>query len=74
MGFTESVTSPCVYVNLETQVRIVTHVDDFLCVGPAMNLQIFHAELAQVLDLKCQMLGSSLGAGKTGQFLGRAIQ
>ena len=45
MGFTESVTSPCVYVNLETGVRIVTHVGDFLCVGPAMNLNRFHDEL-----------------------------
>ena len=73
MGFIESVTSPCVYVNSQTSVRIVTHVDDFLCVGPRSALDEFYGELSKVLDLTC-ILGPSPGDGKVGQFLGRTIK
>merc|ERR1712026_475358 len=41
MGFQESITSPCVYVNAQSGVRVVTHVDDFLCVGPRRSLELF---------------------------------
>ena len=74
MGFIESVTSPCVYVNPQTSVRIVTHVDDFLCVGPRSALDEFYGELSKVLDLTCNILGPSPGDGKVGQFLGRKIK
>ena len=74
MGFVESVTSPCVYYNPETQVRIATHVDDFLCVGPEECLKDFYNKLSQVLDLKYEMLGPRPGDGKEGQFLGRTIR
>ena len=74
MGFKESITSPCVYSHPETQVRLVTHVDDFLCIGPEQCLQNFYNELSLVLDLKCEMLGPRPGDGKVGQFLGRTIR
>merc|ERR1711994_864042 len=61
MGFCESITSPCVYVNAQSGVRVVTHVDDFLCVGPRRSLELFYKELGDVLDLKCQTLGPSPG-------------
>ena len=74
MGFCESITSPCVYVNARSGVRVVTHVDDFLCVGPRKSLELFYKELGSALDLKCQILGPSPGDGKEGQFLGRTIR
>ena len=50
MGFYESKTSPCVYFNPLTEVRLVTHVDDFLCTGPEEQLRNFYHELHSVLD------------------------
>ena len=37
MGFTESVISPCVFVNRRAKIRLVAHVDDFLCTGPWLS-------------------------------------
>ena len=74
LGFTESVTAPCVYFNSKTGVRLVTHVDDFLCVGPRRELSEFYKELENVLDLKCETLGACQGDGKVGHFLGRVIE
>ena len=74
MGFYESKTSPCVYYNPLTEVRLVTHVDDFLCTGPGEQLRIFYDELHDVLDLKCEVLGPDSCDSKTGSFLGRTIQ
>ena len=74
LGFCESITSPCVYYNSRSGIRVVTHVDDFLCVGPKEHLQNFYNELNQVLDLKCEMLGPGPGDGKEGKFLGRIIR
>merc|ERR1711994_619524 len=45
MGFCESITSPCVYYNSRSGIRVVTHVDDFLCVGPKKSLELFYKEL-----------------------------
>ena len=74
LDFCESKTSPCVYFNARSGVRVVTHVDDFLCVGPKIGLQHFYSELDKVLDLKCEILGPGPGEGKEGQFLGRQIR
>ena len=59
MGFKEAVTAPCVYYNEATGVRLVTHVDDFLCVGPRGALSDFYNELRGVFELTCQVLGPS---------------
>ena len=74
LGFVESVTAPCVYYNSVTGVRLVTHVDDFLCIGPRRELKQFHTELANTLELKCELLGPGQGESRKGSFLGRTIE
>ena len=74
MGFIESTTAPCVYYQPLTGIRLVTHVDDFLCIGPGAQLREFYENLHQVLDLKCELLGLSPNEGKVGTFLGRTIE
>ena len=74
LGFVESVTAPCVYYNRVTGVRLVTHVDDFLCIGPRRELKQFHTELANTLELKCELLGPGQGESRQGSFLGRTIE
>ena len=74
LGFVESVTAPCVYYNERTGVRLVTHVDDFLCIGPRSELMEFYEELNGVLDLKCSVLGPNEGDSQEGVFLGRTIE
>ena len=74
LGFRESVTAPCVYYNETSEVRLVTHVDDFLCVGPQGALRDFYNELREILDLKCVVLGPGREESQEGTFLGRTIQ
>ena len=74
MGFIESTTAPCVYYQPLTGIRLVTHVDDFLCIGPGTQLREFYENLHHVLDLKCELLGPSPNEGKVGTFLGRTIE
>ena len=38
LGFTPSKTCACVYVHHVRKIRIVAHVDDFLCTGPKIEL------------------------------------
>lgn len=74
MGFVESVVAPSVYRCAKTGVRVLTHVDDFLCTGPAGQLKSFYDSLGKVLDLKCELLGpGNDGEQKQGTFLGRTI-
>ena len=42
LGFKESITAPCVYFNEKSGLRLVTHVDDFLCIGPGEELRSFY--------------------------------
>ena len=74
LGFVESKTAPCVYYNERTGVRLVTHVDDFLCIGPRSELMEFYEELNGVLDLKCSVLGPNEDESSEGVFLGRTIE
>ena len=74
LGFHECKTSPCVFVNQRTSLRIVTHVDDFLCVGPDTELKQFYQDLSHELELKCEILGDGPDCASEGRFLGRTIK
>ena len=41
LGFQECVTQPGIYYNEEMALQVVSHVDDFLCVGPRQALEKF---------------------------------
>ena len=73
LGFKALISTPCVYVNLETGVRAVAHVDDFLCTGPRKALKEFHEELSKKYQMKGQLLGPGKDEDKEGRFLGRTI-
>jgi len=74
LGFKPLVSTPCVYVNRETGVRAVAHVDDFLCAGPRGRLEEFKEELMKRYQMKGQMLGPGVKEVREGKFLGRTIR
>ena len=41
LGFTECITQPGVYCHEEKTTQVVSHVDDFLCIGPKEALTWF---------------------------------
>jgi hypothetical protein len=74
LGFEESAEVPCLYVHQAMNVKVVTHVDDFLCSGSAENLLWLRSQLEEHFELKGEILGNSHGEVREGSFLGRKIQ
>ena len=58
LGFEESIVQPCVYYNKLRDLRVVTHVDDFLCGGPRDALLWLKKNLQNEFELKHEVLGS----------------
>ena len=73
-GFTALSTAQCVYVNKETGVIIVAHVDDFLCHGDKDDLKNLLKSLQQECDCTGEVLGPGADEVKELKFLGRAIR
>jgi len=74
MGFETMVSTPCVYVNRELDVKIVAHVDDLLCTGPKENLEKVKKLLEKKYQMKAKMIGPDRGEDREGKFLGRTIR
>ena len=60
LGYVPCRTSACVFFNPSTDVRVVSHVDDFLCSGPKERL----VELRRRLKEGYEVDGDVLGLGK----------
>ena len=73
-GFLQSPTTPCVYFNEATNVRVVVHVDDFLCTGPEPGLANLRRCLQNKYVIKFEILGAGANEKKAGKFLGRVIK
>ena len=73
-GFKPSPTTPCVYFNETTIVRVVVHVDDFLCTGPEPGLANLRRCLQNKKVIKFELLGAGANEQKAGNFLGRTIK
>ena len=73
LGFESCPTSPCVYFNKFRDLRVVTHVDDFLCGGPKHQLKWLQKSLQNEFELKSEILGDCAGEVREAKFLGRTI-
>jgi len=73
LGFQPVVSTPCLYYNSLTGVRVLAHVDDFLCTGPKVELKKLLESLGKRYTMKAKMLGPDKGEESTGKFLGRTI-
>ena len=73
-GFKQSPTTPCVYFNEITNVRVVVHVDDFLCIGPEEGLANLRRCLQNKYVIKFEILGAGANEKKAGKFLGGVIK
>ena len=74
LNFVPLITSACVYMNRERGIRIVSHVDDFLCSGPIAQLQWLRRTLKEKYEVDGDVLGWMPGECKEGKFLGRIIR
>ena len=73
-GFKPSPTTPCVYFNETTNVRVVVHVDDFLCTGPEPGLANLRRCPQNEYVIKFELLGTGANEQTAGNFLGRTIK
>ena len=70
IGFKMSIRYPGVYFHEQLEVAMVTHVDDLLCSGTAVNLEWVRAELSKKYELKGEVMREGSSEVK---FLGRTI-
>ena len=74
MGFQECKVTTGVLVHPVRDIRVVTHVDDFLVAGEEDDLRWLHDEMAQKYELKVQLAGWGPGDGKGAVILGSSDQ
>jgi len=73
-GFRSSRSSPCVYYHPQRHLKVVTHVDDFICGGAEEDLRWLKRELQKEFELKYQIMGDDINDCKEATFLGRTIR
>ena len=73
LGFCPSTTCACVYVHHERRIRIVAHVDDFLCTGPKVELLKLRDQLQKDFEVDGDLLGPGPDEVRDAKFLGRRI-
>ena len=56
LGYKQSLFQPAVYYNLEKDVIVVVHVDDFLCTGDGKALEELHVKLSKAFEIKQKTL------------------
>ena len=56
LGYKQSVFQPAVYYNLEKDVIVVVHVDDFLFTGVGKALEELHVKLSKAFEIKQKTL------------------
>ena len=56
LGFLECVTQPGIYFHEGRRLQIVSHVDDFLCIGREKELEWFKASLQDKYEIKSKLL------------------
>ena len=74
LGFRACVSTPCLYLHPESQIRIVAHVDDMLCVGNKEELEEFMRNLAEIYKFTSTFLGPEKTEQQEGEFLGRKLR
>jgi hypothetical protein len=71
LGFTSSMLQPGVYFCADKQIRVMTHVDDFLVTGNIVNTNWFETELCKLFDITSVTLGKHFE--KEAKYLNRKI-
>ena len=74
LGFEVSPAYPCVYFHRKKNVRIVAHVDDFLCLGPRAGLEWVYSQLQREFELTREILGDAVDELREAHFLGRTLR
>ena len=76
LGFTGSLKYPCVFYHEGMELKVVTHVDDFLCVGPSASLEWLREQMEKKFAITSKMLGPKHESGteQEVEFLGRSIR
>ena len=74
LGFTECLRTTGVYFHRDRDLRVVTHVDDFLVAGEYPHLKWLRGELEKTYELKVQLAGWQSGDNRELSFLGRTIR
>ncbi len=74
LGYEESQRIPCLFWNKLTQIEVIVHVDDLLCVGGETDLQNLYQDLRKRYEMKCNIIGPGPHQPKEGEYLGRRIR
>ena len=74
LGFTACRTAACVFVHPSEGLKIVSHVDDFLCSGPQRYLVELRKMLRDTYEVDGDILELDEGQQPEGKFLGRTIR
>ena len=61
LGFNSCKTSPCIYYNIEFDMKIVAHVDDLLINGRRKDLEWVKAELEEEVEATSDLLSNRQG-------------
>ena len=74
LGFEECRMTSGVYIHRDRDLRVVTHVDDFLVAGETQHLKWLRDELEKTYELMVQIAGWQPGDSRELSFLGRTIR
>ena len=70
LGFVPCRTAACVFYYPAKNLKIVSHVDDFLCAGDARNLLWLKSKLKEAYEVDGEVLGLGSQECLEGKFLG----
>ena len=74
LGFLESKSTSGVFTQMDRDLKVVTHVDDFLVSAEMRDLSWLSGELARKYELKVEIAGWEQGDLREIRFLGRPIR
>ena len=74
MGYQESKVTIGVFVHLHRDIKVVTHVDDFLVSAEARDVNMFKEYMARKYELKADFIGWEPGGQRESEFSGRKIR
>ena len=74
LGFEPCRTSACVFYHPVKKLKIVSHVDDFLCSGTDKDLVWLRSQLKDKYEVDGDILGCGKDECREGKFLGRLIR
>jgi hypothetical protein len=74
LGFKASLHHPSIYFHPERDIRVIAHVDDFLCTGDEVQMDWLYKELSLEYDLKVQKVSGDSRHNQEAKFLNRTIR